>query len=72
MAPKIKITKKDIIEAATELVRTNGEQAINARAIASYLNCSTQPVFSNFSTMNELHEATVNAAYEIYLNFLKN
>ncbi|MBO5883358.1 MAG: TetR/AcrR family transcriptional regulator [Clostridia bacterium] len=71
MPPKVKITKEDIIKTALDLLRKNGEGAINARNIASELNCSTQPVFSNFSTMEELYEATVSAAYELYLDFIK-
>ncbi len=72
MPPKVKITKEDIIKTAVELVRANGEQAINARAIATALNCSTQPVFSNFASMEELQEAVVLAAYDLYLVFLKS
>ena len=72
MPPKIKVTKEEIVATAVDLIRTNGAQAINARAIATSLNCSTQPIFSNFSTMSELQQAATAAAYEIYLNFLKN
>ena len=72
MPPKVKITKEDIVKTAIELVRSNGADAINARAIASSLNCSTQPIFSNFASMEELQKATVSAAYEIYLDFLKS
>ena len=71
MPPKVKITKEEIVKTAVELVRVSGEGALNARAIAAFLNCSTQPIFSNFATMEELQEATVNAAYEVYLAFLK-
>ena len=71
MPPKVKIIKEDIVKTAIELVRKDGEGGINARAIAATLNCSTQPIFSNFSTMEELQRATVEAAYEIYLGFLK-
>lgn len=71
MPPRVKITKKDIIKTAVELVKANGAYAINARAIAASLNCSTQPVFSNFRTMEELEKATLTAAYEVYLNFIK-
>ncbi len=70
MPPKVKITKDDIVKAAVELVRKNGVEAINARAIAAYLNCSTQPVFSNFSSMEELVDATLKAAYDRYTVFL--
>ncbi len=72
MPPKVKITKSDIIRTTVELVRANGEQAINARAIASALNCSTQPIFSNFTSMEELQSEVSAAAYELYLGFLKN
>ena len=71
MPPKVKITKEDIIKTATELVRQNGEEAINARALATALGCSTQPIFSNFASMDELREAVVASGYDIYLSFLK-
>ena len=65
MAPKVKITKDDIIDAAMGLVRTEGERAIGARALASALNCSTQPIFSNFESMEELKLAVVKKADEL-------
>jgi AcrR family transcriptional regulator len=71
MPPKVKITKEDIIQTALSLVRESGASALNARRIASALSCSTQPVFSNFATMEELQEAVIVAAYEHYLAFLK-
>ena len=72
MPPKVKVTKEEIINTTIELVRTSGQESINARAIASSLNCSTQPIFSNFNSMEELEQTTILAAYEIYLNFIKN
>ena len=71
MPPKVKISREDIIKTAVELVRECGEQAINARCIASRLDCSTQPVFSNFSTMEELRKAVISSAYEHYLGFIE-
>lgn len=71
MPPKVKITKEDIVQTALELVRANGEGAINARSLAAALNCSTQPVFSNFETMEELRKAVIRAAYDRYLGFLR-
>ena len=72
MPPKAKITKKDIIEAAIELIRANGVGSINARSVAASLGCSTQTVFSNFATMEDLEEAIIKAAYDRYFTFLKN
>ena len=62
MPPKVKVTKEDIIAAAVELVRKNGADALGARAVAAALNCSTQPVFSNFSAMEQLRLAVVQEA----------
>ena len=62
MPPKIRITKEDIINTAVNIVRKEGVLALNARNIAGALNCSTQPVFFNFATMDELRLAVVEAA----------
>ncbi len=72
MPPKVKISREDIIKTAVELVRAEGEQAINARGVASKLNCSTQPVFSNFVTMEELRQVVISTAYNRYLDFIKS
>lgn len=62
MAPRVKITKEDIIEAAIELVRQRGALALNARNLATTLHCSTQPIFSNFSSMEELRMVVIEQA----------
>jgi AcrR family transcriptional regulator len=62
MPPKVKVTKDEIVNAAVEIVRKSGAAALNARTVASALNCSTQPVFSNFATMEELRLAVVEKA----------
>ena len=70
MPPKVKITKDEIVAVTLELLRREGEDAMNARSIASALECSTQPLFSNFATMDELQYAVLDAAYEFYHGFL--
>ena len=71
MPPKVKITKEDIINAGIEIIRKEGEVSINARSIAAYLNCSTQPIFSNFTSMEELQKEIIMCAHKIYLSFLE-
>lgn len=71
MPPRVKVTKDDIVRGAVELVRKSGEDALNARSIAAHLKCSTQPVFSNFSTMDELKKAAITLAYSVYLDFIR-
>ena len=69
MPPKVKITKEEIVNAALEIVRKSGDQAINARTIASVLDCSTQPIFSNFATMDDLRLAVLEKANRLYEDF---
>lgn len=71
MPPKKKITKEDIIETALEIVRENGMGALNARALAKKLSCSTQPVFSNYSSMEDLQEDVLQAADRLYQRYLE-
>ena len=65
MPPKIKITKEEIVEAGLDIVRREGETGLNARSIAAALGCSTQPIFSNYASMEELRGAVVASAAEI-------
>ena len=69
MAPKIKITKQDIIDTAVDIVRQDGAEALNARNIAAILDCSTQPIFSNFRSMDEVKEAVLERAISICEGF---
>ena len=57
MPPKTKRGKKEIIVAALDEVRENGFLKLNVRAIARRLDCSTMPIFSVFSGMDELKKA---------------
>ena len=56
--------------AAVEIVRTNGYENLNARAIAERLGCSTQPIFSNFRNMEDLTGNVVQRSLEIYNDFV--
>lgn len=69
MPPKIKITKEEIIQAGLDLVRRGGDTALNARNIAAALGCSTQPLFSNYASMEELRSAVIVAAVAVYDRF---
>ena len=70
MPPKRKIAKQEIVTATLSLLREQGEQAMNARSIATAIGCSTQPIFSNFDSLDELQNAVFAAAYDHYHSFL--
>lgn len=46
-----------VLQAAFDLMRREGIAALNARSLARELGTSTQPVFSQFPSMEALHEA---------------
>ena len=70
MPPKVKVSKEDIVNAAFEIVRQHGDQAINARVLAAELNCSTQPIFSNFANMEQLRLAVIEKMEQVYNDYL--
>ncbi len=69
MPPKAKISKEDIIKAAVQIVRENGLEGLNARQIVKKLNCSTQPIFSNFKSMEELKSEVLSYAAKVYKSY---
>lgn len=71
MPPRIRVTKEEIVRTAVDILRENGVQAVNARAVAAALNCSTQPVFSNFATMEDLHRAIAEQADLLFREYMK-
>ncbi len=69
MPPKAKVTKNEIIQTAVALIRENGSDALNARALAAKLGISTQPIFSNYASMEALKEDVISAAGALYQSF---
>ena len=67
MPPKVKVEKDAILKAA---VRDNGADSLNARSVADKLSCSTQPIFSNYASMDELKKCVLDQAEKIYLDYI--
>ena len=72
MAAQVRITETAIRETALCLVREQGPQALNARALAAALGCSTQPIFKNFPSMEALRQAVVEEALAVYHRFVED
>ena len=70
MPPKIRYHKDCIIRAAFELVRSEGEQALNFRSVAKKLGCSTQPVIYQFDTMEKLKNEVYNMADNYHTEYI--
>lgn len=54
LPPKQKITKEMILEAAFQITKEKGFDAVNARSLAAVIGCSTQPIFSHYESMSDL------------------
>lgn len=54
MPRRANITRERILDAATDLVRTEGHERLTARALAARLGCSTQPILYCFASMEDL------------------
>ena len=65
-------TKDNIIDASLEIMRREGPDGITARAVAEKLHTSTKPIFSLFSSMDEVKSETLERAYSIYLKAIED
>ena len=70
MPPSKKFQRDHIISATYEIVKSEGLQAINARRIAKELNSSVQPIYLNFSTMEELKNAVIEKISHTYVEYM--
>lgn len=59
MPPTVRFTRDAVLNAACQLMRRKGIEALNARAIAKELGGSTQPIFRLFTNMEDLHRELI-------------
>lgn len=59
MPPTVRFTRDAVLHAACQLMRREGMEALNARAIARELGGSTQPIFRLFTNMEDLHRELI-------------
>ncbi len=68
MPPVKKFGREEIINSALDIIEREGLSKLNARSLAKKLGCSVNPIFNNFSSMEELN----NILYERILDMYKN
>lgn len=59
MPPTVRFTRDAVLHAACQLMRREGMEALNARAIAKELGGSAQPIFRLFTNMEDLHRELI-------------
>lgn len=69
MARKQSITLENILDAAFEMTREEGFEAVTARKLAAKAGCSTQPIFRVYKNMEELGSDLFERAVEYFETF---
>ncbi len=70
MPPRAKFSKDEIAEAALDIVRADGIQALTARALGEKLGSSARPVFTVYQSMEEVQDAVIKAAKTLYKGYV--
>ncbi|MDE7082791.1 MAG: TetR/AcrR family transcriptional regulator [Clostridia bacterium] len=70
MPAKKVITKEDILNAALEIVRESGIEALNMRSVAKRCNCSTQPIYLSFNGMEDLKKQVNKKVLEVFQKYM--
>ncbi len=70
MPKKPVTTKEEMVNAAFELIRREGHEALTVRTLAADLGCSTQPVMYQFAKLELLKEAAYQKADAFHTEYL--
>ena len=71
MPPTVKFTKEEIVQAAFKLASEKGADSVTARELARALGASTRPIFTYYSTMEELKRDVVVLAKACYKGYIE-
>ena len=70
MPPKFKFTKDEIIETGFRIVRQFGWDGFTARSIADELGSSSRPIYSFFSSLEQLEEEIIKKAVSLLHEYM--
>ena len=70
MPPKAKFTKEEITEAALDIVKTDGFEALTSRELGIHLGSSARPIFTVFKNMEEVQQAVIQSAKMLYKEYV--
>lgn len=70
MPPTAKFTKEEIVEAAFNIVKTYGLEALTSRALGTHLGSSARPIFTVFKNMDEVQQAVIESAKALYKQYV--
>lgn len=70
MPPKAKFTKAEITEAALDIVKNDGFEALTSRGLGIRLGSSARPIFTVFKNMEEVQHAVIQSAKMLYKEYV--
>ncbi len=70
MPPKAKFTREEITEAALNIVKRAGFEALTSRELGKHLGSSARPIFSVFKNMEEVQQAVIESAKALYKEYV--
>jgi len=69
MPPKSEFSREMILDASLKIVREQGWEQLSARSIANVLQCSTRPVYSCFTSMQEIKDILGRKVNDMLLDY---
>lgn len=72
MPPKPKFTREELIQAALELAREGGLEAIVARNLGKKLDTAASTIFTHFNSVEDIRQAVVDVARELYNGYVED
>lgn len=70
MPPKAKFCREEIAQAGLEIVRSEGEENMTARALGKRLGSSACPIFTVFESMEDVQAEVLKAAKAVYSEYI--
>lgn len=70
MPPKAKFSREEIIDAAINIVREDGFDALTSRALGTKLGSSARPIFTVFQNMEEVQQEVIITAKQKYREYI--
>ena len=70
MPPSFKFTKEEIVAAAFKIVRFKGWSMLSARSLAEELGSSSKPIYSYFSSMEDLEEEIAKKGVDLLYEYM--
>lgn len=70
MPPKAKFKKEEIIQAAFDIVKADGFEALTSRELGIRLGSSARPIFTVFKNMEEVQQAVIQSAKTLYKEYV--